>query len=169
MKISSEKSNQPLVNRQIGRAETAENDFVQLPQRRMGADGLKGDFGGRFFRIAINAGADARKSQGFEAVLRGQIKAVRVAAAQLLRLARMAAMPDRPHGVNDVAAWQAVSAGDAGLPRGAAAQLAALLQQFRPGGAVNGPIHPAAAQQRRIGGIHNGIHGQRGDIGLNGT
>jgi hypothetical protein len=31
---------------------------------------------------------------------------------------------------------------------------------------VNGAVHPAAAQQRRVGGIYDGIHPQQGEIAL---
>ena len=57
---------------------------------------------------------------------------------------------------------------DFGLPRFAAAQGAASLQQARPRGAVYGAVHPAAAQQRAVGRVDNGVRFQGGDISLQG-
>jgi hypothetical protein len=34
----------------------------------------------------------------------------------------------------------------------------AFFQKLRPGGPVNGAIHSAAAQQRIVGGVNNGVH-----------
>ena len=53
--------------------------------------------------------------------------------------------------------------GEFGLTGGATAERAALRQQFRPGCAVDGAIHPAPAQQRRVGGIDDDIHLQFGN------
>ena len=61
---------------------------------------------------------------------------------------------------------QPVALRDFGLTSAAAAQLAALGQQLRPGGAMYRTVHPAAAQQRGIGSINYRVHRQRGDVGL---
>jgi hypothetical protein len=42
--------------------------------------------------------------------------------------------------------------------------LDALLQQLRSGGAVDGAVHSAPAQERRVGGVDNGIDLLLGDI-----
>ncbi len=43
------------------------------------------------------------------------------------------------------------------------------VKQLRAGGAMIAPSDPAAAKQRRIGGIDDGIQRERGEVGLNGT
>jgi len=48
-----------------------------------------------------------------------------------------------------------------------AADLPACFQQLRPGGAVDRAVNPAAAQQPLVGGIHDRIDGQGGDVTLN--
>lgn len=75
-------------------------------------------------------------------------------------------MPDRADRVNDMAGKQTITPGELGVTRLAAAQPAALLQQFRPCGPVNRAIHAAAAQQRRIRGVDDRARRQRGDVGL---
>ncbi len=59
--------------------------------------------------------------------------------------------------MDDIASGEPVGVGDASLTGRATAEGTTLLQQLRPGGAVDGTIDPAAAQQRLVGGIDNGI------------
>jgi hypothetical protein len=42
-----------------------------------------------------------------------------------------------------------------------------MLQQLRTGSPVNGAIHTAATEQGFVRRIHDGIHGQRGNVVLN--
>jgi hypothetical protein len=44
-------------------------------------------------------------------------------------------------------------------------QRTAGLQQGRTGRAMDGAIHATAAQQAGVGGVHDGVQRQRGDIG----
>lgn len=80
-------------------------------------------------------------------------------------LALPAAVPDRPHRVNDVAGGQPIAVGDLGVAGGAAAELAAFGQQFRPGGAMNRTINAATAQQRGVRRIDDGIDLEGRDVG----
>ena len=59
-----------------------------------------------------------------------------------------------------------VPLGDFGVARLATVQSPALGQELRPGGTVNGPVDPSPAEQRRVGGIDDGIHFQRGNVRL---
>jgi hypothetical protein len=68
--------------------------------------------------------------------------------------------------MNDVSGLEVAAGGEAGLTGGAAPDLPALLQDFGTPGPVDGPIHPAAAQQGGIGGIDDGLHVLPGDIPL---
>src|SRR5437016_2992776 len=46
----------------------------------------------------------------------------------------------------------------------AAAERAALLEQVRPCGAMDRAVNAAAAEQRRIRGVHDGVEGKRRDV-----
>lgn len=59
---------------------------------------------------------------------------------------------------------QAIALGELGLSRFAAAQGAALGQQLRPCGTVDGAVHATAAQQALLGGVDDGVHFHGGDI-----
>ena len=73
-------------------------------------------------------------------------------------LAVLTAVPNRAHGVDDVAARQAVRAGDLGLAGPAAAQSPALLEQLRPRRTVDAAIHAATAQKRFICRIDDSVN-----------
>jgi hypothetical protein len=83
---------------------------------------------------------------------------------QLLFVVRAAA-PDRSDSVNDMPGLQPVPGGYFRRSGRAAAERSAFGQQFRPGRAMNGAIHTAAAQQALIGGIHDDIDVETGDVG----
>src|SRR2546423_90677 len=80
-------------------------------------------------------------------------------------LAPLAAAPRRRGGMDHVLAGQTVAARDLGSAGCAAVERAALGEQFRPRRAVDGAIDAAAAQQRGVGGIDDGIDRKRGDVG----
>src|SRR6266699_917814 len=72
--------------------------------------------------------------------------------------------PDRADGVDDPFGRQFVALGDSCLASRAPAQLSAFLEQLWAGGAMDGAIHPAAAEQGRVGGVDNCIHLLMGDV-----
>ena len=78
-----------------------------------------------------------------------------------------AAAPDRSDRVDHVSRRQVVAAGDARLARRAAAERAALAEQARTGGAVDGAVHAAAAEQRAVGGVDDRVHVEARDVTLN--
>ena len=94
-----------------------------------------------------------------------QLERAAIAGRERRVLAVAAAMPDRTHGMDDMPRWQPVSLGDLGVAGGAAAEGAALREQFRPGGAVDRAVDPAAAEQRLVRGVDDGINAERGDVG----
>src|SRR3954451_17182623 len=89
---------------------------------------------------------------------------VTITLRQRLDLARTAAAPDRANRVDDITRGKIVAAGDARLPRRASAECTTFGQQTWPCGSMDCPIHTAAPQERRIGGVDNGINGQCRDV-----
>ena len=91
-----------------------------------------------------------------------------IALRELFGLTSRTACPDRADRVDDPAGRQVVAGCDLRLTGFAATQLAAGLKQFGSGRAVDGTIDTATAQQRLVGGIDDGVHGQGRDVGLHG-
>jgi hypothetical protein len=74
------------------------------------------------------------------------------------------ALPNRPHGVDHEASRQPKTCSYLGSTSWAASMLSTVLQQLWPCRPVNGSIHSTAAEERVVGGIHDGIDVQGGDI-----
>jgi hypothetical protein len=68
--------------------------------------------------------------------------------------------------VDDLPRRQLVAASDARFTGGATADPATLFQELRPCGAVNGAIDAAAAHERRVRGVDDGIQRLRRDVAL---
>ena len=95
----------------------------------------------------------------------GERKRGAIAGGEQLLLALVAAAPDRTDRMNDVPGLEAIAAGDLGGTGVATAQRLALGQQLRSGGAMDGAVDAAAAEQRRFGGIDDGVDVERRDVG----
>ena len=67
-----------------------------------------GNGGGCWLGVAVDARADAGKGHAGQLMFGSQVQAIAVAAGQQLRLAFVAAVPDRAHGVDDVRGRQPV-------------------------------------------------------------
>ena len=93
------------------------------------------------------------------------MQALPVASCQQIRLAVAPATPDGTHGVDDPGGWQLMAARDLGLPRLASGEQPAFVQKLRTGGPMDRAIDPAAAELGRVGGVDDGVHGQRCDVG----
>ena len=87
-----------------------------------------------------------------------QCETTPITTGQQVVFAVLAVMPDRADGMNDPSGREFVTAGDFGLAGGATAPRAAFGQQLRPGRPVDGAVHAATAEQRRVGGVDNHIH-----------
>ena len=82
-----------------------------------------------------------------------------------LILAVAAAVPDRPDGVDHMPRRQPIALGDLGVAGLAAMQRAAFGEQLRTGCAMDRAVDAAAAEQRGIGGVDDGVNAQRRDVG----
>ena len=85
----------------------------------------------------------------------------------MLILPAIAAVPDRPDGMDHMPRRKKISFGDPGVAGFAAAELAAFGQQLGPGRIMNRAIDSAPAEQGRIRGVDDGVNAQRGDVGNN--
>ena len=83
-----------------------------------------------------------------------------IAGGEQLVLAVAAAVPDRSDGMNHMPCRQPIAAGDLGVAGLAAMKRAAFGEQLRPGGAMDRAIDAAAAEQRRVGGVDDGVNAQ---------
>ena len=88
-----------------------------------------------------------------------------IAGGEQFILARVAAVPDRTDGMDHMLRLEPIPAGDLGVAGRAAIQRAALGKQFGAGGAMDRAIDAAAAEQRRIRGVDDGVNAQCGDVG----
>jgi hypothetical protein len=113
----------------------------------------------------IDAGGNGRECDGAQSSGLAKRDGAPIARGEKLVLAFAAAVPDRPDGVDHMARPQPISFCDLGVAGRAAAQCQALRKQLGPGRAVNGPIDAAAAKQRIVGGVNNGVDIQRRDVG----
>lgn len=71
-----------------------------------------------------------------------------------------AAVPDRADGMDYVFGRQTISARDLRIARVAATERTAFVEQLRPGGTVDGTVHAATTQQRRVGRVDDGVNAQ---------
>ena len=115
---------------------------------------------------AVGAGADRGEGDGAAAEIAGDFQRAPIATRQQFGLALASAVPDRTDGVDDVAGGQVETRRGLGVAGGAAAENSARGQQFRPGGAVDGAVHAAAAEQRGVGRVDDGIDVLTGEIAL---
>ncbi len=79
-------------------------------------------------------------------------------------LAMAAAAPDRADGMNHMPRRQTVCQSDFGVAGLAAMQRAAFGEQLRPGRTMDSAINAAAAEQRTIRGVDDGVDAERRDI-----
>jgi len=98
-------------------------------------------------------------------VLLAEFKGAAIAGGEQIDFAARAAIPYRPDRVNDVPGPEPVPLGDLGIAGGAATKRTAFGQQFGAGAAMYRAIDAAAAEQRRIRGVDDGVNAQAGDIG----
>ena len=113
----------------------------------------------------IDAGGNGRKRDRCKAVELAKINGAAIARRQCVIFALAAAVPDRAYGMNHMPRRQPVTSGDFGIAGRAAMERAALGKQFRAGRAMDRAIDAAAAEQRSVGGVDDGVNAKRRDIG----
>src|SRR4051812_40739567 len=94
----------------------------------------------------------------------GKARGIAIAAGKQFVFAMMAATPYRPDSVDHMSGGKLVPAGDLGFAGRTSSQRAALSEQLRASGAMDGAIDASAAEQRRVGGIDDGVHLAGGDV-----
>ena len=107
--------------------------------------------------VPVRAGADRRERDRLGTDLVGDLEAAAVAALEEAGLAGVAALPDRPDGVDHEAGREVEAAGGLGVAEGATAELTARLEQAGSRRPVDGTVDPAPAQKGRVRGIHDGM------------
>jgi len=129
------------------------------------ARGRERHLGGQVDGVAVDARRDRGEGDACAPVPGRELDRAAVAERQQLRLAAVAAVPDRADGVDDVVDGEPAGAGDPGVAGGAPLEPSAFLQERRAGGAVDGSVDPAAAQQAGVGGVDDGVGLRvRGDV-----
>lgn len=113
----------------------------------------------------IDAGGNGREGYRRQRAGLAQFERAAIAGREQLILARTAAVPDRPHRMNHMPGREPVSVGNPGVAGCTATKRAAFGEQFGTGAAMDRAIDPAAAEQRRIRGVDDGVNAQTGDIG----
>ncbi len=88
-----------------------------------------------------------------------------IARRKRLIFAVAAAVPDGSDGVDHMPRRQPIALGDLGVAGLATIQHAAFDRELRPGCAMNRAVDAAAAEQRRIGGVDDGVNAQGRDVG----
>jgi hypothetical protein len=147
------------------RAEAAEHDagerwrFPKMIEH--GGDGNACRAGSR---EAIGSSGDGREGDRCQPMVEGKIETVRVAQREQAILVVCASAPDRTNGVDHIAGGQAEARCDLRLPGLAPAKPGAGRAELRPRGAMDGAIDPATAKQGFVGGIHDGINVEGGDV-----
>src|SRR5205823_10121453 len=97
-------------------------------------------------------------------VLLRQAQRMSVARGERFRFAAAAALPDGTDAVDDVARFQAMAARHFRLAGASAAQGPAFREQLRARAAVDGAVHAAAAEQRLVRGVDDGIDVEERDV-----
>ena len=127
-------------------------------------DGGDRDRARGFGRIAVHARGDRGERHRRRAELVGLLERAPIAAREQLGLAVPAAPPHRSDGVDDPRRAEPEAGRRLCVTDRATAQLAARGEQLWTGGAVDRAVDSAAAQQRRVRGVHDRVDRLAGDV-----
>ena len=124
------------------------------------------NFRGTFCWKPEHAGRDRGKRHRLEIVVLAELDRTAIARGELLILPTVAAVPDRPDGMDHVSRWKEISS-DPGIAGYAAVERPAFGQQLGPGCIMDRAIDAAPAKERRIRRVDDGVNAQRRDVGNN--
>lgn len=148
----------------VGGGKAADDDLALIAGAEMLGEDAFGDAGGFGLGEAVDTGADAGEGDALQAVFLCQTHGGVVTGGQQLALVVIATIPDGSDGMDHLLTGQQIGIGHLALPRLAATECTALLQQLDTSGPVNGAIYSPTAQQTPVGGIHDRIDLERRDI-----
>src|SRR5262249_33656748 len=124
-------------------------------------DGSHGDFSSFLDGIAVCACRDCRECQRCQRVILGETDGLAIAAGERAGLVALAAVVNRPYGVDDVLCEKATACRDDSLAGGESVNLghdaSALFEDGRSTGAMDRAIDASSTQQGRVGGIDDGV------------
>ena len=116
-------------------------------------------------RVAVGAGADRRERHRRGADLVGDLEAAAVAAREEAGLAGVAALPDRPDGVDHEAGGELEARGGLGVAEGAAAEARGTPRAARgPAARWMAPSTPPPPSSDGVGGVDDGVDVLGGDV-----
>ncbi len=118
----------------------------------------------RLARKAINAGRDGREGDRAKPPFLRDREAGSIAAGKHVALAPIAASPDRPDGMDDMAGGQKIAPRQPRLAGRTTADRAAFGEKLGACRAVDRPVDPAAAEQGGIRGIDDRVDGKPRDV-----
>lgn len=118
-------------------------------------------------RVSECAATDCGTGHGLAPVRAGQFEAGPVTRRKEFRFVRIASLPNRSGGMNDVHCGKSVAVCDLGPAGRTSAEAAASFEQIRTCGVMNRPVNPAAAEQGFVGRIDDCVNRLGGDIAAN--
>jgi len=138
---------------------------TSLHGRQFRGDGTHCDACRAVRRKGIDAGGYRGEGDRGQAMLRSNLQSRAIAGRKQFVLRRLAAAPDRADGVDHMFRRQTITARDLRRAGITAAERSAFGEQIGTGGAVDRPVYAAAAKQRTVRCIDDGIDAERRDVG----
>ena len=124
------------------------------------------DLGRRPGRIAVDARRDRRERDRAATELHGDLERAAVTRGQERGLARVAALPDRPDGMDHVSRREVAGRRRLRVAGLAASEEPRLGEDRRPAHAMDRPVDASAAQERRVRGVDDRIDLLLRDVAL---
>jgi hypothetical protein len=134
-----------------------------------GANRLHGNRSRARFWEAVDAGRDGGKRDGFAGVFAGEVEALTVAACEACVFVVGATMPDWADGMEDPFCGEIEAWGGLGVACVAASEQAARVEKVWAGGAMNGSVDSASAEERAVRGVDDCVHFEGGDVSSEGA
>src|SRR5437762_528154 len=114
--------------------------------------------------IAVDAATDRWKRDRANVVVDRELQARSIARREQLRLAAITAAPHRTDRMNHPLRRQPITARHPRLAGRTSADRSAFGEQVRTSRAVNRAVDSAAAEERGVGGVDDGVEGELGDV-----